>query len=123
MSVSESPWARAIALADMNCFFAAVEQLDNPVWRKQPVAVTNGLLGTTIITSSYEARAFGIKTGMRLNKARELCPDLIQAPSRPDRYAALSTNIMAALQQIIGFGGYNTNVIQICMQCWYRQNT
>ena len=99
-SSSEQPWARAIALVDMNCFFAAVEQLDNAAWRKRPVAVTNGLLGTTIITSSYEARAFGVKTGMRLNKARELCPDLIQAPSRPDRYAALSTNIMAALQQI-----------------------
>ena len=97
---SELPWVRAIALVDMNCFFAAVEQLDNAAWRKQPVAVTNGLLGTTIITSSYEARAFGVKTGMRLNKARELCPHLIQAPSRPDRYAALSTKIMAALQQI-----------------------
>ena len=100
MSVSESPWARAIALADMNCFFAAVEQLDNPVWRQQPVAVTNGLLGTTIITSSYEARAFGVKTGMRLGVARALCPNLIQAPSRPNRYAEISTNIMASLQQI-----------------------
>jgi DNA polymerase-4 len=94
------PWPSVIILIDMNCFFAAVEQLDNPAWRLKPVAVTNGLLGTTIITSSYEARAYGVKTGMRLREARLLCPGLIQAPSRPDRYAGLSTKIMASLQQI-----------------------
>lgn len=93
-------WSRAIMLVDMNCFFAAIEQHDNPAWRKRPVAVTNGELGTTIITSSYEARAFGVKTGMRLNRARVLCPGLIQAPSRPYRYADLSTKIMASLQRI-----------------------
>lgn len=64
------------------------------------MAVTNGRLGTTIITSSYEARAFGIKTGMRLNQARLLCPHLIQAPARPYRYADASTKIMAALLNI-----------------------
>lgn len=100
MSRSDQPWLSAIILVDMNCFFAAVEQLDNPAWREQPVAVTNGLLGTTIITSSYEARYFGVKTGMQLKVARALCPNLIQAPSRPNRYAALSTKIMASLQQV-----------------------
>ena len=88
------------ALVDMNCFFAAVEQLDNPKWRGRPVAVTNGLLGTTIITCSYEARAYGIKTGMKLYQARTLCSELIQAPTRPERYAELSTNIMDALTQL-----------------------
>ena len=100
MARSDLPWASVIILIDMNCFFAAVEQLDNPTWRLKLVAVTNGLLGTTIITSSYEARAYGVKTGMRLREARLLCPALIQAPSRPDRYATLSTKIMASLQQI-----------------------
>ncbi|PHS69524.1 MAG: DNA polymerase IV [Methylophaga sp.] len=94
------PWPRVIILMDMNCFFAAVEQQDNPFWHNRPVAVTNGKQGTTIITSSYEARAYGIKTGMRLKEARQLCPELIQAPSRPYRYAEISTNIMAALQSI-----------------------
>lgn len=89
-----------IALVDMDCFFAQIEQLDNPVWRRAPVAVTNGELGSTIITSSYEARAFGIKTGMRLKQARQLCPELIQAPSRPYRYAAVSSRIMEALVDI-----------------------
>ncbi len=85
---------------DMDCFFAQVEQLDNPDWREKPVAVTNGRLGSTIITSSYQARAFGIHTGMRLKQARQLCPGLIQAPSRPYRYAAVSSRIMEALVDI-----------------------
>ena len=84
----------------MNCFFAQIEQQDNPFWRNRPVAVTNGIQGSTIITSSYEARAYGVKTGMRLKEARQLCPDLIQAPSRPHRYVKVSTRIMAALQSI-----------------------
>jgi DNA polymerase-4 len=89
-----------IALVDMNCFFASIEQLDNPQWRYRPVAVTNGKLGSTIITASYEARAYGVKTGMRLREARELCPQLIQAASRPQRYAELSTRIMASLRNV-----------------------
>jgi len=84
----------------MNCFFAAVEQQDNPFWRNRPIAVTNGIQGSTIITSSYEARSYGIKTGMRLKEARKLCPELIQAPSRPHRYAEISTKIMASLESI-----------------------
>lgn len=93
-------WPRMIALVDMNCFFAQIEQQDYPFWRNRPIGVTNGKLGSTIITSSYEARSFGVKTGMRLKEARQLCPDIIQAPSRPHRYAAVSSSIMAALCDI-----------------------
>ena len=89
-----------IILVDMNCFFAQVEQQDNPFWRNRPVAVTNGIQGSTIITSSYEARSYGVKTGMKLREARLLCPNLIQAPSRPYRYAEISTKIMESLQSI-----------------------
>jgi DNA polymerase-4 len=92
-----STWPRAIALVDMNAFFASVEQLDFPQLREQPVAVTNGERGTCIITSSYEARAQGIKTGMRLREARKLCPEIVQRPARPRRYAQVSTKIMGAL--------------------------
>ncbi len=94
------PWSRAIILVDMNAFFASVEQFDRPEWRGLPIAITNGEVGTCIITSSYEARAYGIKTGMRLKAARRLCRDLIQCPARPERYAEVSTNIMSALQSI-----------------------
>ncbi|MFO7603838.1 MAG: DNA polymerase IV [Gammaproteobacteria bacterium] len=93
-------WPRAIILVDMNAFFASIEQLDRPEWRGRPVAITNGGIGTCIITCSYEARAYGIRTGMRLQQARQRCPDLIQCAARPQRYAEVSTNIMQALQDI-----------------------
>lgn len=93
-------WPRAIALVDMNAFFASIEQHDHTEWRGRPVAITNGLQGTCVITCSYEARAYGIRTGMRLKQARQLCPELIQCPAHPQRYATISTAIMDALQDI-----------------------
>lgn len=92
-------WPRVILLADMNAFFASVEQVDHPEWRARPVAVTNGDVGTCIITCSYEARAFGIRTGMHIGRARQLCPQLIRVSSRPRRYAEVSTHIMRALSR------------------------
>lgn len=98
--LSSEPWPRAIILMDMNAFFASVEQYDKPEWRGRPVAITNGLQGTCIITCSYEARAMGVKTGMRLKQAYEKCPSLIQCPAHPERYAEVSTSIMSSLYSI-----------------------
>ncbi|AOV15740.1 DNA polymerase IV [Acidihalobacter aeolianus] len=93
-------WSRAIVLVDMNAFFASIEQLDNPSLRGRPVAVTNGDQGTCIITCSYEARAFGIHTGMRLPEARRRCPELVRITARSTRYAEISARIMSALEAI-----------------------
>jgi DNA polymerase IV len=93
-------WSKAIILLDMNAFFAGIEQQDFPELQGQPIAITNGVEGTCIITSSYEARSFGIKTGMRLKDALRLCPYLIQRPARPNRYAAVSSKIMHVLNDI-----------------------
>lgn len=93
-------WPRAIVLVDMDAFFASIEQLDHPALRKRPVAVTNGMTGTCIITCSYEARRYGVHTGMRLPEAHRLCPGLIRRAARPERYAAVSTHIMQALEDI-----------------------
>ncbi len=78
------PWPRAIILVDMNAFFASIEQRDFPELRGRPVAVTNGAKGASIITASYEARAKGVKTGMHIRDARELCPDIVKRASRPE---------------------------------------
>ncbi len=93
---NKNHWPRAIILIDMNAFFASVEQLDHPEWRGRALAVTNGKQGTCIITSSYEARSYGIKTGMRLKEAKHLCRHLIQVPARPERYVEISRSIMNA---------------------------
>jgi DNA polymerase-4 len=93
-------WKRAIALLDMNAFFASIEQRDFPFLLGQPVAITNGMQGSCIITCSYEARAFGIRTGMRLPEALNRCPQLVQRSTRPEVYAKVSRNIMHALTHV-----------------------
>ena len=92
-------WPRAIALIDMNAFFASVDQRDFPSLLGQPVAITNGLRGSCVITSSYEARAKGVRTGMRLAEARKLCPNQVQRPARPEVYARVSDD---ALRRAVG---------------------
>lgn len=94
------PWSRAIALVDMNAFFAAIEQQQQPQLRGKPVAITNGENGSCIITCSYEARAFGIQTGMRWQEAKRLCPSLLRVAARGHLYAKISSKIMAALERI-----------------------
>ncbi len=94
----QKEWERVIVLVDMNAFFASIEQVDFPELRGQPVAVTNGEVGTCVITSSYEARARGVKTGMNIRQARELCPRIIKRPARPERYAQVSSRLMISLQ-------------------------
>ena len=93
-------WQRAIVFVDMNAFFASIEQYDHPQLRDRPVGITNGKTGTCLITNSYEARAYGISTGMRLKHALRLCPHLIRIPARPERYAEVSINIMRSLKAI-----------------------
>ena len=100
MSDNAQYWPRFIAFVDMDAFFASIEQSDNPEYRGKPIGITNGLTGTCFITCSYEARTFGIHIGMRLKKARKLCPDIVRVPSRPERYVEVSARIMRALQDI-----------------------
>ena len=94
------PWSRAIVFVDMDAFFASIEQHARPELRGKPIGITNGLTGTCFITCSYEARKYGIKTGMRLKQARQLCPHVQQIPARAELYAKISTEIMSALQGV-----------------------
>ncbi len=93
-------WSRIIMHVDMNAFFASIEQRDRPCLRGQPVAITNGIKGSCIITCSYEARAFGIKTGMRFVEAKNKCPSLVRCPSDPQKYTRVSSRIMEILYDI-----------------------
>jgi len=71
----------------MDAFFASVEQRDNPALRGQPIAVTGAGERTVITTSSYEARAYGVKTGMTTYKAKKLCPHIIFVIGNNKKYA------------------------------------
>lgn len=90
-------WPRCIVCVDMNAFFASVEQLLDPRLCDRPVAITNGNHGSCIITSSYAARAYGVKTGMPLSQARWLCPNLVQIPARAAIYESYSKRLMRLL--------------------------
>jgi len=93
-------WHKCVALVDMVAFFPSCEQLDNKDLQGKPIGVINGDKGNTIISSSYEARAYGVKTGMKVDEATKLCSNLIICPSRPDRYAEISGNIMQSLTNV-----------------------
>ncbi|MEE2785698.1 MAG: DNA polymerase IV [Myxococcota bacterium] len=85
---------RVIVHADMDAFYAQIEQLDEPNLRNKAIAV--GGLGerAVVATASYEARRFGIRSAMPMVIARRKCPDLIVVPPRFDRYKAVSKIIM-----------------------------
>ena len=68
---------RTVLHIDMNAFFASVEQQANPELRGKPIAVVGGHGRTVITTSSYEARAKGVKTGMAIWEGKRTCPELI----------------------------------------------
>ena len=74
------PWHKIIIHADMDAFFAAVEQLDNPELRGKPVLV--GGLGkrSVVSTASYEARKFHVGSAMPMGIARARCPGAIVIP-------------------------------------------
>lgn len=72
---------------DFNSYFASVEQQLQPVLRGKPIAVLAVLAETTCcIAASYEAKAFGVKTGTSVKDARALCPNIIFVEARPQLY-------------------------------------
>jgi len=72
---------------DFNSYFASVEQQLVPELRGKPVGVLAVMAETTCcIAASYEAKAFGIKTGTIVSEARKLCPDIIFVEARPPLY-------------------------------------
>jgi DNA polymerase-4 len=68
---------KAILCVDMDAYFASVEQRANPTLKGKPIAVIGSGARTIITTSSYEAREYGIKTGMNIYEARQLCPHIV----------------------------------------------
>jgi DNA polymerase-4 len=83
---------------DMNAFFASVEQQSNPALRGRPVGVIGAAHRTIITTASYEARRYGVKTGMAKWEALQCCPDLVLVVGNNRKYTHTSTRIFAMMQ-------------------------
>jgi len=83
---------RTILHSDCNCFYASVEMLHHPELEGKPVAVggdpeaRHGI----VLTANYIAKKFGVKTGMALWEAKQLCPEIIFLPPRMDLYLRFS---------------------------------
>lgn len=77
--------------ADLDAFYASVEQRDAPALRGRPVIVGGGV----VLAASYEAKARGVRTAMGGRQARELCPDAVVVPPRMEAYSAASRAVFA----------------------------
>lgn len=86
---------RKIIHIDMDCFYAAIEERDNPALRGKPLAVAGKDRRSVLTTANYEARKFGCHSAMPVFKALELCPHLALVPVRFDHYRTVSASIRA----------------------------
>ncbi len=77
--------------ADLDAFYASVEQRDQPALRGRPVIVGGGV----VLAASYEAKARGVRTAMGGRQACDLCPDAVIVPPRMDAYSAASRDVFA----------------------------
>ena len=96
-----TPPHRHIIHADLDAFYAAVEQLDNPELRGRPVLVGGRPEGRGVVaTASYEARRFGVHSAMPMATAVRQCPDGIIVRPRFDRYREMSGLVMGIFRDV-----------------------
>src|SRR3990170_2854761 len=84
----------SILHADLDAFYASVEQRDDPRLQGRPVIVGGGV----VLACSYEARAFGVRTAMGGGEARRLCPQAAVVPPRMEAYTEASKAVFAVFR-------------------------
>lgn len=84
---------------DMNSFFASVEQQERPELRSRPVGIVPVVARTTCcIAASYEAKAYGVRTGTGVREAKQLCPDIQLVEARPRLYIQYHHRFVEAVE-------------------------
>ncbi len=92
---------RTIIHADLDAFYASVEQLDNPELRGKPVVVGGSPEGRGVVAAaSYEVRRFGVHSAMPMSRALRLCPAAVRVSPRFDRYGEMSRQVMAIFRSV-----------------------
>jgi DNA polymerase-4 len=99
--VSQVPRVRWLFL-DLNSYFASVEQEKDPNLRNRPVAVVPLMADTTCcIAASYEAKAFGVKTGTQVGEAKRMCPELVLVEARHELYVDYHRRVVEAVESCV----------------------
>jgi DNA polymerase IV len=88
-----------IAHVDVDAFYASVAVRDDPRLRGKPVAIAGSSRRAVVLTASYEARPYGVRSAMPLYKARLACPDLIVVPPEMQKYRSVSREIFEILSR------------------------
>jgi DNA polymerase-4 len=88
-----------IGHVDCDAFFASVEKRDHPEWRDLPVIVGGGVRGV-VSTCCYVARLYGVRSAMPMFKAKQLCPQAIVVPPDMRKYAGVSRQIRAMMEEL-----------------------
>ena len=92
---------RCIIHADLDAFYASVEQMDRPELQGKPVVVGGSPSGRGVVAScSYEARKYGVRSAMPMGRALRLCPQAIRVSPRFDRYGEVSREVMAVFHSV-----------------------
>jgi len=87
---------------DLNSYFASVEQQVQPHLRGRPIVVVPAMVDTTCcIAASYEAKAYGIRTGTIVGEAKRLCPDLVLVEGRHELYTEIHHRIVKAVDSYL----------------------
>jgi len=84
---------------DMDAFYASVELRRRPELRGRPVIVGGGRRGV-VLSATYEARAFGVRSAMPMGRAVRLCPEAVVVPPDMRRYATVSAGVMAVFRSV-----------------------
>jgi DNA polymerase IV len=84
----------------MDAFYASVELRDRPELRGRPVIVAHAAGRSVVLSATYEARAYGVRSAMPIGRARSLCPQAVIIPPRHGLYGAVSKEVMAIFQTV-----------------------
>lgn len=109
MGVADSPTTRTASeprirwlFLDLNSYFASVEQELRPELRNRPIAVVPVMADTTCaIAASYEAKAFGVRTGTQVGDAKRMCPGLEIVEARHELYVEFHNRIVEAVERCV----------------------
>jgi len=85
---------------DMDAFYASVEIRDRPELAGQPVIVGSPSGRSVVLSASYEARKFGVRSAMPATRARRLCPQAVFIPPRRSVYSEVSKQVMAVFRSV-----------------------